>query len=511
MEAKAKSTIKEWRKDWCLFAKDVLGAILDEEQQEILRSVQNNPRTSVASGTSRGKDFIAAVSCICFMYLTPRWNKEGEMIANTKVAMTAPSGRQVENIMVPEIRRLYHRARTRGVELPGRLVGNDIRTPYEEWFLTGFKADDHNHENWTGFHAVNTMFVVTEASGIPEGTFEAIEGNLQGNSRFLIVFNPNKLTGYAARSQKSTRWKKFSLNSLNATNVVEKAMIIPGQVDYEWVLDKVHSWCTPIREDEVLAEQDDFKWEGQWYRPDDTFRKKVLGKFPKVGEDSLIPQQWIELANKRWLDHQQGKIQRKKAPKRIGVDVAGMGRDKSVFCEREDNYVHEFYSLNSGGKAEHMKVAGITTSKLDQDKDSIALIDTIGEGAGVYSRLDELGYEKRAFSVKFSNKAEDKHGNPLTDVTEQYKFANMRAYCFWAVRDWLDPRNEQNPMLPPSETLMEEATEIKWTFQSNGSIIIEKKEDIKERLGRSTDEFDALAMTFAPYYQEKIQNLRKYF
>src|SRR5690606_22236112 len=195
----------------------------------------------------------------------------------------------------------------------------------------------------------------------------------------------------------------------------------------------------------------------------------------------------------------------------LPIYVAGMGRDKSVFCEREDNYVHEFYSLNSGGKAEHMKVAGITTSKLDQDKESIALIDTIGEGAGVYSRLDELGYEKRAFSVKFSNKAEDKHGNPLTDVTEQYKFANMRAYCFWAVRDWLDPRNEQNAMLPPSETLMEEATEIKWTFQSNGSIIMEKKEDIKERLGRSTDEFDALAMTFAPYYQEKIQNLRKYF
>ena len=84
MEAKAKSTVKEWRKDWCLFAKDVLGAILDEEQQEILRSVQVNSRTSVASGTSRGKDFIAAVSCICFLYLTPRWDSKGEMIANSQ-------------------------------------------------------------------------------------------------------------------------------------------------------------------------------------------------------------------------------------------------------------------------------------------------------------------------------------------------------------------------------------------------------------------------------------------
>lgn len=45
---------------------------------------------------------------------------------------------------------------------------------------------------------------------------------------------------------------------------------------------------------------------------------------------------------------------------------------------------------------------------------------------------------------------------------------------------------------------MEEATEIKWSFLSNGRIIIEPKEDIKERLGHSIDEFDALANTFHP-------------
>lgn len=34
---------------------------------------------------------------------------------------------------------------------------------------------------------------------------------------------------------------------------------------------------------------DDFEFEGQWYRPEDLFRKKVLGLFPKVDEDTLIP------------------------------------------------------------------------------------------------------------------------------------------------------------------------------------------------------------------------------
>lgn len=506
---KAISKIQQWRGDWCLFAEEALGSILDDEQKEILRSVQKNPRTSVASGTSRGKDYISAVAAVCFMYLTPRWNKDGELVANTKVAMTAPTGRQVENIMVPEVRRLIKKARKKGIDLPGRLVGNDVRTDNEEWFLTGFKADDHNHEAWTGFHAVNTMFVVTEGTGIPEGTFEAIEGNLQGNSRLLVVFNPNKLTGYAARSQKSARWAKFSLNSLNATNVLAKKMIIPGQVDYEWVKDKVETWCTPIREDEFSETEDDFEWEGRLYRPDDTFRKKVLGKFPKVGEEQLIPKQWIDAAIERWKKANPSDY--RNTPSRIGVDVAGMGRDKSVFVERKKDWVDTIYSINSGGKAEHMKVAGRARHMITQHPDNIAMIDTIGEGAGVYSALIEQGMEGKAFSCKWSNKAENESGKPLTDISGEYEFVNMRAYCFWAVRDWLDPKFGSKAMLPPDDELVEEATEIKWEFKSNGKIAIEAKEDIKERLGRSIDKFDALSETFGPFHVKKKQDLSKYF
>lgn len=510
IEVRAKSKIQRWREDWCLFAKEALGSILDEEQQEILRSVQKNSMTSVASGTSRGKDYISAVAAVCFMYLTPKWNKQGEMIANTKVAMTAPTGRQVENIMVPEVRRLIKKARAKGVDLPGRLVGNDIRTESEEWFLTGFKADDSSHEAWTGFHAVNTMFVVTEATGIPEGTFEAIEGNLQGNSRLLIVFNPNKLTGYAARSQKAKRWNKFSLNSLNATNVVQKKMIIPGQVDYEWVKDKVETWCTPIRKDEFNIAMDDFEWEGNFYRPDDTFRKKVLGKFPKVGEDSLIPMQWMEAAIERYKKADKSELMKK--PSIHGVDVAGMGRDMTVFAERKDRLLLPFYSINSGGVAEHMKIAGMVRQKLVANKEDIAMIDTIGEGAGVYAAVDEnTAISNRVFSCKWSNKAEDSNGRDLKDMTGEFEFVNMRAYCFWAVRDWLDPKNNNEPMIPYDEQLIEEATEIKWFFQSNGKIAIEKKEDIKERIGRSIDKFDALAETFAPYRVRKSKDLSGYF
>ena len=198
--------------------------------------------------------------------------------------------------MIPEVSRHFRNA---GM-LPGRLLSNGIRTDYPEWYLTGFKSAEDDTEAWSGFHAVNTMFIVTEASGISQTVYDAIEGNLQGNSRLLIVFNPNVTTGYAAKAMKSDRFKKFRLSSLNAANVVSKKIIYPGQVDYDWVQDKVKHWSSPIGEEEFSEVDGDFKWEGGLYRPNDLFRVKILGMFPRTASDVLIPYEWIAAANERW-------------------------------------------------------------------------------------------------------------------------------------------------------------------------------------------------------------------
>lgn len=499
IENKVIQTFQSWQSDWNKFVRDVLKARLDKEQQDIITSVQTNPMTAVASGTARGKDFVSACASLCFLYLTPKFDKFGNMIENTKVAMTAPTGRQVTNIMTPEVRRLYRSAKI----LPGRLVANDIRTDYEEWFLTGFKAGDDATEAWSGFHATNTMFVVTEASGISEVTFNAIEGNLQGNSRLLIVFNPNTTSGYAANAMKSARFKKFRLNSLNAENVLQKKIIIPGQVDYNWVKDKIDTWCVSISDSEFNEAEGDFTFENQRYRPNDLFRVKVLGMFPKASEDTLIPYEWIEKAFANWEKYQQ-ENPHNFHEKKLGVDVAGMGRDSSVICIRQNHYVHPFILHQSAGKADHMHISGIVANELKNPKTE-AYIDTIGEGAGVFSRLQELGFDN-AVSCKFSEGAKD-----LKDVNGVYTFANMRAYLFWAVRDWLNPKNNNNPCLPKDDDFLEEATAIRWKFASNGSVQIEAKEDIKKRLRRSTDKFDALANTFYPHQGTSTQDLRGFF
>jgi hypothetical protein len=74
----------------------------------------------------------------------------------------------------------------------------------------------------------------------------------------------------------------------------------------------------------------------------------------------------------------------------------------------------------------------------------------------------------------------------------------MRAYLYWSIRDWLNPAFKSNAKLPPDEELMEELSQTKWKFRSDGRVQIEAKEDVKKRIKRSPDKADALANTFYP-------------
>lgn len=495
-----------WKDDWNKFVRDIGDVRLDNEQQEILDAIRVNRRVSVRSGTARGKDFVAAVASVCFLYLTV-FDENWEFQA-TKVVNTAPTGRQIKNIMIPEIAKFYTKAH--GI-LPGNMMSDGIRFDekfLKDWFLVGFKAGDDAVEAWSGIHAPNVMVVVTEASGIDQITFDAIEGILQGNSRLVLIFNPNRTVGEAYKSQTSSLYHKFVLNCLDAPNVTNKKLFlegkiteqelksrwIPGQVDYDWVDEKIRKpgWAFKISPDEVNKAEFDFQWNGEWYRPSDLFRVKVLGEFPKESEDQLIPLSWVEAAQERYRELMEtnptlpGKL-------KLGVDVAGMGRDMTIFLYRKEWIV---YKIQAFAKMMHTEIAGRVKTVLTQNTGSIAFIDTIGEGSGVYSILDEQGMVN-AISVKFSEGA-----TGLTDITEGYEFLNMRAYLFWCVRDWLNPAFKSQACLPDDDDLVEELTSVEYKFQSNGKIQIESKEDIIKKLGRSIDKFDALANTFYPVEQE---------
>ena len=445
---------------------------MDRRQRRILEAIQVSRRVSVRSGHAVGKDYVAAVASLCFLYLN----------GPSKVINTAPTDRQVINVMMSEIGRIYKNAK---VNLGGDLWTHKITFKEPDWFLLGFKTKDKKPEDWTGFHSPNLMVVITEASGIDQATFDAIEGILTGNSRLVLIFNPNRTMGEAYQSTRSPQYEKFKLNCLNAVNVRAKKILIPGQVDYEWIDEKIKKpgWVVEIDKSGVKKEKHDFKWNGKWYRPNDLFLVKVLGEFPRATEDTLIPLSWVEMANDRWRELQ-GKG---KGSLRLGVDVAGMGRDLTVNAFRRSNVVEKFKVYS---RQDHMVTVGKVKNELTGRGDA-AYVDALGEGAGVYSRLIEQ--EVNAICVKYSFSAKG-----LSDLTGQRTFANMRAYIYWAMRDALDPSFNGDLALPPVDELTQDLTETRFKVRSNGDILIEEKDDIKKRLKRSPDYGDAVANTFFP-------------
>ncbi len=495
---KDRKLLDTYESNWNLFAHEVLGVNLDEDQRAILGAIQTDKRVTVRSGTSRGKDYVAAVAAICFLYLN----------YPSKVICTAPTGRQVRDIMMSEIATIYRNTK---IKLGGELLIDRIKfDKTDNWFLHAFKADDSSQEVWSGYHSPNIMVLVTEASGIPDIMFDAIEGILQNNSRFAIFFNPNRLSGEAYKSIQSSRYTKFKLNDLNAPNVLNwvkykkgeitkkeyQKRLISGQVDGAWVDDKVKLWCHPISKQEFNIAKHDFVWFGNYYRPDNLFRIKVLGEFPKEDDNTLIPMDWIEAANERYIKFIESgeKITGKKI---IGSDIAGEGRDSTVHTKRylKQDIVTKQLCFGEQG---HMQAAGYIKnlkSRIDE-----VFIDTIGEGAGVYARLAEQKISN-VFSAKNSYSAKG-----LKDITAQLTFQNMRSYIFWAIRDWLNPAFGSTAKLPPDDTLAQELNCIKYEYRSNGKIQITSKEDMKAVLKRSPDRADSLSLTFFPKRFKKGKN-----
>ena len=110
-------------------------------------------------------------------------------------------------------------------------------------------------------------------------------------------------------------------------------------------------------------------------------------------------------------------------------------------------------------------------------------IDDTGIGHGVSDGLREQGLA--IVPVNFGERADDPQ-----------KFLNKRAECYWRIREAFGPEGI-GISIPDDEKLIADLVVTEYGYTSKGQIKIEKKEDIKEKLGRSPDRGDALALTFA--------------
>jgi len=164
----------------------------------------------------------------------------------------------------------------------------------------------------------------------------------------------------------------------------------------------------------------------------------------------------------------------------VGCDPAREGDDATTFIRRQGRRA---WNIESHHKLDDMAKAGQARMILDNEPVDRMFIDR-GGGSGMYDRLVEMGYRKRVSLVNFGSNAMDK---------EHYK--NRRAEMWDEARKWLE--SEEEVQIPDVDTLQADLCAPGFKYTSTTQKQLEAKVDIKKRIGRSPDEGDAFALTFA--------------
>jgi hypothetical protein len=115
-------------------------------------------------------------------------------------------------------------------------------------------------------------------------------------------------------------------------------------------------------------------------------------------------------------------------------------------------------------------------------------VDVVGVGTSVYDHL--RGHANNVVSI---NGAEKSHA---TDKSGELRFANLRAELWWRLREALDPANGFELCLPPDRELLADLCAPKWSLAYRG-ILVEAKDELMKRIGRSPDKGDAVAYALA--------------
>lgn len=219
------------------------------------------------------------------------------------------------------------------------------------------------------------------------------------------------------------------------------------------------------------------------------------GDFTAGQEDhewQVIPSAWVDAAMVRWKLRQHDNHG---ALSSLGVDPSRGGKDQFIIQPRHGSFFAEQHAYP--GTAAPTGQAGAALCLQHLRNSAPVNIDVVGVGYSVIDHLEGLGVETNAIHGAAGCTRRSKNGS--------LKFANLRAYCYWHVRELLDPANPDPIALPPSVSLKADLCSPRYSVGPRG-VQVESKEELLRpaRLGRSPDEGDACV--YAAYMYESAGN-----
>lgn len=451
-----------------------------------MNALKSGKNVGIEAATGVGKTYLAARFAYWFLDCFPE----------SAVITSAPTMSQLLEVLWKEISLAYPTFRK--LHAGSEILTGEIRVNKNK------KYDDTNGKDYSnrmisrvgrkragedssvafqGIHHKHQLFILDEAAGLDNSVLTAIKNTntdlSEGSLNLILALgNPDSVTDALHVFCLGQNVEHVRISAYDHPNIVLKKAIIPGAVSEKSI---------SIRKAEYGEESN-------------LYRSRVRGIAPEQSTDSLIMLKWIMQCSRYHQDFQRDKIKQDHLSRSaVGVDVANsLNGDAACLAWGIDNRLvelHEFQCPNATDLADnllldqnellaqgigyygtkHLNDYGITPDYVG--------VDGVGLGVATVNQFTRRGMRVQSLGGGCDETAIplDKEKKPL------YRFANLRAQMYFQAR--IDLMNFdlsidiiQRHIL---FQLAKELTMVRYKLK-DAHILIEKKDDIKERLGNKS-------------------------
>lgn len=287
------------------------------------------------------------------------------------------------------------------------------------------------------------IIVLDEACLILDEVYTSRISRMLGDSpdsKLVTIVNPWNMLNFAYKQWQNPNFKRIHIDHQQA--------LAEGRVTETFLMEQK----------EILSQ---YEWDVLYE-----------SKFSVEGEDTLIRYDWIERAVKKQITFTS------KTQTVWGLDIAEQGADFTVLTHGEtDGQQYNIHSQQRLQEHETMATANHISNLVP--KTEPLNVDSIGVGAGVYSRLRELEYN--VSSIRVSESA----------VQDKNRYMNQKAERYWHLRTLF----EQDLIhIPSDQKLISQLSQMRYEFTQAGKIKILDPE------GKSPDYSDSLMLTLQDAY-----------
>lgn len=221
----------------------------------------------------------------------------------------------------------------------------------------------------------------------------------------------------------------------------------------------------------------------------------------RLADDAMqvIPTAWVIAAEERWKAKTWQEVRRYRQLVLAG-DIAQGGVDDTVLQALYENNYFE-HPLVAPGQSTPTGIEVMAMVLAERSDGSVIVLDGTGGWGGSTRDLLETHHQIECEM----HIASEVDGSFTPD--NMLKYANLRAKMWWEFRIALDPRSGMDICLPPRPRLRAQLTAPRFGL-SGKTLQVESKDEVRKRLGSSTDEADAVLMAWQYRTQALLKLLR---